>query len=63
MLIWEQSTTLCSAGGVQMDSHSAGHPLACADFGRGSTDGILCFLLKGSKGDRGADVVLSSGLC
>lgn len=51
--------TLCRA--VQMESHSVGHLLA--DFGRGSTDGRLCFPLKGSKGDRAADVVLNSGLC
>lgn len=51
------------ASAVQMDSHSVGHPLACADFGRGSTDGILCFPLKGNKGDRAADIGLSSGLC
>lgn len=48
---------------MQMDSHSVGHPLAFADFGRGSTDGILCFPLEGSKGDRAADIGLSSGLC
>lgn len=36
---------------AKTDCHCVGHLLACPEFGRGSTDRILCFPLEGSKGD------------
>lgn len=41
--------------GVYKPCHYVGHLLACPKFGSGSTGEILCFPLKGSKGDRAAD--------